>query len=158
MTAEANSYAYAGNNPVTGADPSGLCFRCSMIRAVKYVAFTRTTVNYLRYYGGVRWYVSSGGYRFIVLFYKRWSKPYLFRNYYQSSGCNAGQWFNIIVVEWGGSLLSIGLGFAAMWTGVGLVGGAIGFVAGVGAAGFAFADTTSCLSRGVPWTDNPDDY
>jgi len=111
----------------------------------------------LRYYGGVKWYVSSGGYRFIVKFHKRWSKPYAFRNYYASSSCNAGQWFDIIVVGWGGSLLSMGLGFAAMWTGVGAVGGAVAFVAGMGSAGFATADTISCLSRGVPWADDPYD-
>lgn len=107
-------------------------------------------MNYLRYYGRVRISAFVDNYAFRMTLNKRWSKPYAFRLYYASRSCTAGQWFDIIVTGWGGSVLGVGAGFAAMWTGVGAIGGAVSFTWGMYEGAWAFADTVSCLTRGSP--------
>jgi RHS repeat-associated protein len=147
---ETNLYGYGANSPVSRVDPSGLCWRCALLKATRQAVFTPIVWRYLRLYGGARIHVTSGGYRFAMVAMRRFSRPYDLRNYNVSPQCSGGQWFDIVVWGWGGGLLSTGGGLVAMLTGVGAVGGAVSFSFGMGATGWAFADTISCLVRGTP--------
>ena len=133
--AEANLYQYAGSNPITSSDPTGMFAFRRVFARIRYSSRGHVRVRYQTVLLSVRRVRHVRG------------------RYYNDSGCGAGTWFGIIVLGFGGSTVATAGGLFGMTTAPESfgIGGWLGFGSwNFGMAGYAwsFGQASDCLSNG----------